>query len=73
MQPDEKLLCSPEEKVPLEITNQADVIEFLAEFVKNGRTRITESDVLSPFTTLRSKGYILARGTFATLQLRSKL
>jgi len=47
MQPDEKLLCSPEEKVPLEIANQADVIEFLADFVKNGRVRITESDVLA--------------------------
>ena len=60
------------EKVPLEIANQADVIEFLAEFVKNGRTRITESDVLA-IHHLMIKGIILARGTFATLQLRSKL
>jgi len=72
MQPDEKLLCSPEEKVHLEIANQADVIEFLADFVKKERTRITESDVLA-IPASRSKGYILARETFATLQLRLKL
>ena len=39
MQPDEKLR-SPEEKVHLEISNQADVIDFLADFVAKGRTRI---------------------------------
>jgi len=72
MQPDEKLLCSPEEKVPLEIANQADIIEFLAEFVKNGRTRITESDVLA-IHHLTIKGIYPCSGTFATLQLRSKL
>ncbi len=47
MPPDEKLLCSPDEKVPLEIANQAEVLEFLADFVAKGRTRITESDVLA--------------------------
>jgi len=47
MQPDEKLLCSPEEKIPFEIANQADVFQFLADFVKYGRTRITESDLLA--------------------------
>ena len=47
MSPDENLLCSPEEKVRLEIANQADVIEFLADFVAKGRTRITESDILA--------------------------
>ena len=40
MSPDENLLCSPEEKVRLEIANQADVIEFLADFVAKGRTRM---------------------------------
>lgn len=46
MQPDEKLLCSPEEKARREIANQAKVIDYLADFVKKGRTRITEGDVL---------------------------
>ena len=46
MQPDEKLLCPPEEKAQREITNQANVIEYLAEFVRNRRNRITEGDVL---------------------------
>jgi Fic family protein len=39
------LLCSPEEKQTIEITNQANVVDYLAEFVKQGRTRITESVV----------------------------
>jgi len=40
------LLCSPEDKQTYEIANQANVVDYLAEFVKNGRTRITESVVL---------------------------
>jgi fido (protein-threonine AMPylation protein) len=44
--PDEKLLCSPDEKVQLEIANQAGVIEYLSDFVKKGRARITEMDIL---------------------------
>lgn len=39
------LLCSPEEKQTLEIANQANVVDYLADFVKRCRTRITESDV----------------------------
>jgi len=39
------LLCRPEEKQQIEITNQAHVVEYLAAFVKQGRSRITESDV----------------------------
>ena len=39
------LLCRLEEKQTLEIANQANVVDYLAEFVKRGRTRITESDV----------------------------
>jgi Fic family protein len=46
MQLDDKLLCSPEEKVQREIANQAGVIEYLADFVAKRRTRITESDLL---------------------------
>jgi fido (protein-threonine AMPylation protein) len=38
------LLCRPEEKQTIEITNQGHVVEYLAEFIKH-RTRITESDV----------------------------
>jgi Fic family protein len=39
------LLCCTEEKQQIEITNQARVVEYLAAFVKQGRSRITESDV----------------------------
>ena len=42
----DKLLCPIKEKANLEIANQAVVAEFLAEFVRRGRTRITEGDVL---------------------------
>jgi len=45
MQIDPKLLCPPEEKADLEIINQAAVVEYLADFVKKGRTRIAEVDV----------------------------
>jgi fido (protein-threonine AMPylation protein) len=73
MQPDEeKLLCSPEEKVPLEIANQADVIEFLAEFVKNGRTRITESDVLA-IHHLTIKGIYPCSGNFRDVTTEIKI
>jgi fido (protein-threonine AMPylation protein) len=41
------LLCPPEQKQTLEIANQAEVVDFLADFVHNGRTRITEGDVLA--------------------------
>ncbi len=47
MEPDSKLLCPPEEKAEREIANQARVVEYLAEFVASGRSRITESDVLA--------------------------
>jgi fido (protein-threonine AMPylation protein) len=46
MQPDDKLLCSPDEKANREIANQANVIDYLADFVQKRRTRITEADVL---------------------------
>jgi hypothetical protein len=36
MQPDDKLVCSPEEKAKREIANQAEVIDYLADFVANG-------------------------------------
>ena len=39
------LLCPLEEKQALEIANQGHVAEYLAEFVKRGRSRITVSDV----------------------------
>jgi fido (protein-threonine AMPylation protein) len=47
MQPDDKLICSPEEKALHEIANQAGVIDYLADFVSKGRNRITEGDVLT--------------------------
>lgn len=37
------LLCRLEEKQAREISNQGHVVEYLAEFVKLGRNRITES------------------------------
>ena len=40
------LLCSLHEKQRLEIVNQANVVEYLAHFLRNQRTRITEMDVL---------------------------
>jgi len=43
---DDKLLCAPEKKSDLEIRNQATVAEYLADFVKHGRARITEGVVL---------------------------
>lgn len=46
MASDGKLLCKPDEKADLEIANQAAVVEFLADFVHKGRTRITRGDVL---------------------------
>jgi fido (protein-threonine AMPylation protein) len=42
----DKLLCPLEKKADIEIANQATVVEFLADFVKNQRSRITESDIL---------------------------
>jgi hypothetical protein len=39
------LLCHPDEKQTIEITNQGHVAEYLAAFIRNGRNRITESDV----------------------------
>jgi fido (protein-threonine AMPylation protein) len=42
----DKLLCPIEKKSDIEIANQVVVAEFLAEFVKHRRSRITESDVL---------------------------
>lgn len=40
------LLCNPEQKQTIEITNQANVVDYLAEFVSKGRKRISEFDVL---------------------------
>jgi hypothetical protein len=42
----DKLICPIEKKADLEIANQAIVAEYLSQFVRDGRSRITESDVL---------------------------
>ncbi len=42
----DKLLCPIEKKADREIANQAVVAEYLSEFVRTGRSRITESDIL---------------------------
>ena len=73
MPPDEKLLCSPEERVYLEIANQAEVLEFLADFVVTRDEPESQSPMFLPFTTLQSKEFILVQVSFATLQLKSKL
>ena len=39
------LLCRPEEKQTIEIRNQANVVDYLSDFITKRRTRITESDV----------------------------
>jgi fido (protein-threonine AMPylation protein) len=43
---DEKLLCPLEKKSDIEIANQVEVAHYLADFVKKGRKRITEGDIL---------------------------
>jgi fido (protein-threonine AMPylation protein) len=43
---DDKLLCPLEKKADLEIRNQVIVAEYLADFVKNERSRITEGVLL---------------------------
>jgi Fic family protein len=42
----DKRLCPLQEKAAREIENQAHVVEYLEDFVKKGRRRITESDLL---------------------------
>lgn len=59
----EKLLCSPEEKAAREIANQATVAEYLSEFVKSGRTRITEN-VLLEIHQLTIAGIYPCAGTY---------
>lgn len=72
MQPDEKLLCAPEEKICLEIANQGAVIDFLADFVAKGRTRITESDVLA-IHELTIKGIYPCSGNFRNVTTDIKI
>jgi len=72
MPPDEKLLCSPDEKIPLEIANQAEVLEFLADFVGKVRTRITESDVLA-IHNLTIKGIYPCAGNFRDVTTEIKI
>jgi Fic family protein len=72
MPPDEKLLCSPEDKVQLEIANQGEVLEFLADFVVRGRTRITESDVLA-IHNLTIKGIYPCTGKFRDVTTEIKI
>ena len=59
----EKLLCRPEEKADREIANQAVVAEYLSEFVKSGRTRITEN-VLLEIHQLTIAGIYPCAGTY---------
>ena len=61
----DKLLCPIGEKANREIANQAVVAEFLADFVRKERTRITEGDVLQ-IHALTIDGIILALGFIET-------
>ena len=71
MQPDDKLLCSPEEKAQHEIANQAGVIDYLADFVAKGRNRITEGDVLTIHDLTGQRNLaILVLAIFVTSQRR---
>jgi fido (protein-threonine AMPylation protein) len=58
-----KLLCPIREKADREIANQAAVAEFLADFVRSGRTRITES-VLLEIHRLTIEGIYPCAGTY---------
>jgi fido (protein-threonine AMPylation protein) len=44
---EDPLLCKPDQKQTLEIRNQAEILDYLADFVKKGRSRITEGDLLA--------------------------
>jgi Fic family protein len=59
------LLCHPKEKQTLEIINQDDVIDYLSDFVRKGRRRITESDVLE-IHRLTIKGIYPCAGNYRT-------
>lgn len=72
MEPDEKLLCSPEQKVELEIANQAHVIEYLADFVSKKRNRITESDVLA-IHSLTIEGIYPCAGYYRDARMRVEI
>ena len=41
------LICPLEDKQRLEISNQSEVVDYLADFVTHHRNRITESDLLA--------------------------
>lgn len=60
---DDNLLCPVEKKADLEIANQKLVVEYLADFVNKGRTRITEGDVLE-IHRLTIEGIYPCAGTF---------
>ncbi len=57
------LICRLDEKQTIEINNQGHVVEYLAEFVKRGRERITESDV-SEIHRLTIEGIYPCAGNF---------
>lgn len=59
----DQLLCPISEKADREIANQAAVAEFLAEFVRSGRTRITES-VLLEIHRITIEGIYPCAGTY---------
>lgn len=63
MPADDKLLCRPDEKADLEIANQAKVVEYLADFVRKRRTRITEGDFLT-IHDLTIEGIYPCAGTY---------
>src|SRR5215470_1244832 len=72
MPPDDKLLCPPEEKANLEVANQAKVVDYLAYFIQEGRTRITGSDVLE-IHRLTIEGIYPCAGTYRDARTRVEI
>jgi len=66
---DVKLLCAPDDKARREIANQANVVDFLAEFARSGRTRIGES-VVSEIHRLTTEGIYPCAGDYRDARTR---
>jgi fido (protein-threonine AMPylation protein) len=69
---DNKLLCPPEAKAEREIENQGHVAEYFAEFVSQGRTRITEG-VLLDIHRLTIEGIYPCAGNYRDARTRVEI
>jgi Fic family protein len=66
------LLCRPADKQTIEIANQAEVVDYLADFVEKGRNRITESDVFA-IHWLTIKNIYPCAGEYRTALMKMKI